>query len=201
MADSDPNLALLNGPAPVAAPAPTASDPNLALLNGSATVPDANLTALNEPTLSSLSDTDFQQKLPRWGPILAGQSMGSPADWTEMQASGRFTPEQIQRAQTETSLRQNYLDQTAQAPLTQAAQGAWSALKNIGSSIASIPKLAAGVANYTNPTGFVSSLEGGSQASTGLLGVAADLGQGVKSAYGQVTRAPQTRSRIIRIGS
>ena len=145
--------------------------------------------------------------------------MGAPADFAEMQASGRFTPKQLASAQTETNLRQQYIDQQAQPVSTKFGQGVGNALTSIGSGVAAIPKLAAGIArdvgfggghdvaaitrnppagiaNSTNPTGIVSALEGSSQAATGLLGIGADLGQGQRARMVKSQERRKTRSRL-----
>lgn len=125
-----------------------------------------------------LSEDDFQTKLKnRWGPILAGQSMGAPTDWAEMEASGKISPQQIQSAQTETSLRQTYIDQQSH-PFANLASGA----ENLAKSVAVVPRvleayndISANPGGYANDAGRVASgvTEGFSDAVTGIGGMLA----------------------------
>lgn len=98
-----------------------------------------------------LSEDDFQQKMKtRWGSMLTGQSMASPTDITEMQASGKFTPEQIQSVQTETALRQQYIDEGAH-PFANLADKAAGLAKNV----TVLPRLWEAYKDISaNPTGY-----------------------------------------------
>ena len=76
-------------------------------------VPTSNPSG--DTPLPPLSDADFQQKYQErnWGDMLAGKTTTTPADVAEMTASGRIRPDQIQRMQTESDLRQKYADENA----------------------------------------------------------------------------------------
>ena len=132
-------------------------------------------------TPAPLSDAEFQARMGRWGPILSGTSIGSGADFAQMAASGKFTPAQLQYAQTKSALRTQYIQEQAAKGL-----GIGDFFSGIGSGVGSLFTLPGRVAQdigtaSTLPAGeaakrIASSLvEAGSQVGTGTLGLAKGL--------------------------
>jgi hypothetical protein len=189
--------------APTSAPPspPPQSDPFLdagAVEAPSASQDPFHAAGASTPSAPALSDEEFQQKMQsRWGQMLTGDKIATPADLTEMQSSGKFTPQQLQRVNTESQLRQAYADQQAQTFGQKAKAVASSTASGLGSmaqDVLVVPRIAqaAGELSVNNPGVMptanriaASALEGGSEAATGILGLAGGLLTGPFKAAGR----------------
>jgi hypothetical protein len=164
-----------------------------------------SVSAPASAVIPPLSEDELKNKMTRWGPILRGDKIGSPADFIGMEASGKFTPGQLTRAQTESSLRQTYIQQQAQT-LGQKAGSAlssgWGTVKNIAQDVTpglrdyqTYEELAANPAADITENGARvanSMLEGGYGAASSIGGIAKGLITGPLSYIKTAVQGPRT---------
>lgn len=152
--------------------------------------------------VAPITEQDFQTKLKtRWGPMLAGQATTTPADITEMQASGRFTPDQMQRMQVESGLRQKFADEQAQTFGQKVATAGQSALSSAGQMLQDVtvlPRVFQTAQEISqNPGGFWHDLGRlGQSAAEGTYDAAKGLGsiavKSITGPAGYINRGAQT---------